>query len=239
MNGAALVLVGVTMGVREGRPAINALYLHSLEAAGMAPVLLAPLMGAPVLRALLDSCRGVVLTGGADIDPTRYGEPAHERVVGVSPERDEMEVAVFALASERQLPILAICRGMQLVNVALGGSLHQHIPDALSSEIDHQQHPAPRHEATHDVSVEEGCRLATVLGASSLRVNSMHHQSLNRVAADLRPVAWAPDGLIEGVEAADRSRWLLGVQWHPEELTASHEHARRLFDAFAFACRAG
>lgn len=241
MSNSATTLVAVTMGTRNGRPSINAPYLASLEAAGLAPVLLSPGMGESVLRSLLGACSGLVLTGGGDIDPACYEQPAHESLSGVSLERDLMEIAAFVAASERNLPVLAICRGMQLVNVALGGTLHQHIPDAFGVTVNHQQTPvAQRDEATHVVAVEEGCGLASILGSASIRVNSMHHQALDRIGAGLRPVGWSPgDGVIEAVKAEDSDRWLFGVQWHPEELTTRHEHARRLFGAFADKVRAG
>ena len=149
-----------------------------------------------------------------------------------------MEIKALNAASQRNLPVLGICRGMQLVNVALGGTLHQHIPDTFGVIVNHQQTPvAQRGEATHGVSVEEGSQLASVLGSASIRVNSMHHQAVDRLGSGLRAVAWSPgDGVIEGLESDDAGTWLVGVQWHPEELTANFEHARSLFAAFAAAC---
>jgi putative glutamine amidotransferase len=147
-----------------------------------------------------------------------------------------MEFAALEMALDRDLPVLAICRGMQVLNVAPGGSLWQDLPSHRESRVEHRQE-AGREVATHDVRVEAGSRLADVLGETSVATNSMHHQGIRVLGDGLRAVGWAEDGLVEGVEMAGRG-FVLGVQWHPEELTGNYEHARRLFGAFVEAARA-
>jgi putative glutamine amidotransferase len=180
---------------------------------------------------------GLVLTGGGDVDPARYSEARHEKTDGVSAERDEMEARATTIALDRHMPLLAICRGLQILNVTLGGSLYQDIPSEFATKINHAQTsgdaPAERSEVTHGVTVEEGCRLAGLLGSTVLDVNSMHHQSAKRIGDGLRPVAWAPDGVVEGLELPGSDRFVVAVQWHPEELVGEHEHARTLFAAIA------
>ncbi len=236
-------LVAVTMGSSPGdggsRPAratLNSAYLRALENAGAVPVMLAPDMEQGTIEALMASVSGLVLTGGVDIAPARYGEAAHEKTTGVSLERDEMEDVATLWALERNVPILAICRGLQFLNVALGGSLHQHLPDVVGEGIQHAQteHGFSRSEATHGVRMERGSCLAALLGADRSTVNSMHHQSINRLGAGLVATAWADDGCIEGAELPGR-RFVAGVQWHPEEMAARYEPARRLFSGFVAA----
>jgi len=239
-------LVAVTMGSSQGdsagRPAratLNAAYLRAIENAGAAPLLLAPGMDHDTVEALMSAVSGLVLTGGVDIEPARYGEAAHERTVGVSSERDEMEDVATLWALERDMPILAICRGLQFLNVALGGSLHQHIPDlpeVARLGIKHAQteHGFARHELTHGVRMEPGSCLSVLLGADRTQVNSMHHQSINVLGSGLVATAWSDDGCIEGAELPGR-RFVTGVQWHPEELAAQDEPARRLFAGFVAA----
>ena len=140
------------------------------------------------------------------------------------------------LALERGLPILAVCRGIQLLNVALGGSLFQDVSADPGTDIRHSQ-AAPRDQPSHTVTVKPGSRLAETLGADEIEVNSMHHQAVKTLGEGLIPVAWAPDQLIEGVEMTDPSRFVLGVQWHPEELCARSEPARRLFAALVSSAR--
>ncbi|MEP7217148.1 MAG: gamma-glutamyl-gamma-aminobutyrate hydrolase family protein [Anaerolineaceae bacterium] len=236
-------LVAVTMGSSPGdsagRPAratLNAAYLRAIENAGAAPVLLAPGMDHETIEALMTRVTGLVLTGGGDIDPARYGEAAHEKTTGVSLERDEMEDAATLWALERDIPILAICRGLQFLNVALGGSLHQHLPEVVGDRIKHAQtgHGFTRAEPTHSVRMEPGSCLSVLLGADRTQVNSMHHQSINQLGSGLVATAWADDDCIEGAELTGR-RFVAGVQWHPEEMAAQDEPARRLFAGFVAA----
>jgi putative glutamine amidotransferase len=234
-------LIGVTTSVVEGtetRPArlqLNAAYLAALQAAGGTPLLLPPQLGCDQLESLLARLDGVLLTGGGDVDPALYGEPRNPATEFVSAARDAMERRAVEWAIEARRPLFAICRGTQVLNVALGGALYQHLPEAPGEGVRHHQ-GEERDAPTHPVEVIEGSRLASLAGSGELLVNSIHHQGVRLPGRGLRPVAWAPDGLIEAVESADPEHWLVGVQWHPEELTGSSEEARRLFAAFVEAC---
>jgi putative glutamine amidotransferase len=158
------------------------------------------------------------------------------------PERDALEFTLLEWALAEDLPVLAICRGVQVLNVALGGTLYQDLAAERPAEVVHDQSlgesPRPRTEPHHPVIIRSGSGLADVLGVETVEVNSMHHQGIKGLAGPLMPVAHAPDGLVEGVEPADPARWsfLVGVQWHPEELCrAGHAPSRRLFDRFVSA----
>lgn len=239
-------LVAVTMGSSPGdaagrppRATLNAAYLRAIGDAGGAPVLIAPGMDHETIEGLMSTVSGLVLTGGGDIDPARYGQPAHPKAVGVSPERDEMEDVATLWALERDLPILAICRGLQFLNVALGGTLHQHLadlPEVARGGINHAQTEAgfARYEATHNIEMKPGSCLAVLLGADRTKVNSMHHQAINQLGAGLVATAWSDDGCVEGAELPGR-RFVAGVQWHPEEMATRDEPARRLFAGFVAA----
>ena len=169
----------------------------------------------------------------ADVDPARYGEKRHEKVRSVNPARDATEAALIKEAKERGTPVLAICRGIQILNVALGGTLVQDIPSQCETKIAHDEESA-RDSRTHEISVEPGSLIATAVGTEHLTVNSFHHQSVKRVADGMRVTARSPDGIIEGIESTDEDWWVMAVQWHPEEMTDSAEPwDRGLFQAFA------
>jgi len=182
----------------------------------------------------LVGCAGLLLTGGVDVDPSLYNEPAHAMAQTPVPGRDAFELALLRAALEQDLPVLAICRGVQLLNVCLGGSLLQHIEQA--------GHVANESGASawHEVTVERATKLYDVLGAERVVVNSRHHQAVtpDRLARGLRITAMSDDGLVEGVEGTTQ-RWLVGVQWHPERLEEDAANfisdSRRLFEAFALA----
>jgi len=188
-----------------------AAYSDCVATAGGVPVML-PCLDDAV--SALERCDALVLTGGGDVDPARYGEDPHETVSGVDPRRDRVEIALVHRALELGLPILAVCRGMQVLNVALGGSLIQHL------EGDHlHQHAAwdfPVHARTHPVSFATGSLAHRLLG-DAIEVNTLHHQALGRLADALVCTGRAPDGVVESVEVPGRHVW--GVQWHPELLT--------------------
>jgi len=179
---------------------------------------------------------GLVLTGGEDIGPGHYGESAHAALGDVHAGRDGFELALMQAAMARRLPTLAICRGIQLANVALGGTLVQDIPSEWPGAIEHEGQ-WPRDLRVHGVQVNARSRIAEALGAAELTVNSFHHQAVGTLASGLTAVAHSSDGVVEGVEWAADDWWMLGVQWHPEELTSTPDDwDRNLFAAFAKAC---
>ncbi len=218
-------------GARPERATLNIAYIAALEGARLAPLLVTPGMQRATLEALLGASGGLCLTGGGDIDPARYGqEPAGTKMDSVIAARDSTEIAALAIADDLGLPVLAICRGMQLLNVARGGTLKQDIPGHSQTDDG-----TARNAPTHGVRISAGTRLATIIGATELRTNSMHHQAVGELAGSLVETGWAEDGIIEAVEETG-TRFVVGVQWHPEELVATQEQARRLFAAFAAAC---
>ena len=232
------VSTSVTIDEYPERAYVNAAYLRAVEQAGGVPVLLAPQLSATARDTLWARLDGLVLTGGGDVDPTRFGESPHPKTTLVSTERDALELELVDRALRDDVPIFAICRGLQVLNVALGGSLHQHVPDVFGAKLAHSQGDK-RHVATHDVKLQtEGTRIGAIVGASDLRVNSFHHQAVHRLGRDLRDVGWAPDNVIEALEHADGRRFVVAVQWHPEDLVSHDAGARALFSAVVDAARA-
>ncbi len=179
----------------------------------------------------IDGLAGLLVTGGgADIDPSLYGQEPHPETDGPPDrERDLMELALTRAALEADLPLLAICRGMQLLNVVHGGDLNQHIPEATLHRV--KPPPGHRHEIVHTIRVEPGTRLAEILGATEHPVNSRHHQAVAHVGQHLKISARAPDGVIEAIERSNR-RFVLGCQWHPEESIRTNPGDRRILEAF-------
>jgi putative glutamine amidotransferase len=229
--------VAVTASIRPDgdtrRVRLTAAYVTALENAGLIPLIVPPLSSAGAAAGVLDSVAGLVLTGGEDVDPARYGEQRHEKVRAVNAERDATEAALIEEARARGMPVLAICRGIQILNVALGGTLIQDIRSQCDTKIAHDEE-GPRDSRSHEVSIEAGSLIAEAVGAEHVTVNSFHHQSVNRVAEGMRVTARSPDGIVEGLESTDKKWWVMAVQWHPEEMTESAEPwDRGLFQAFA------
>jgi putative glutamine amidotransferase len=229
--------VAVTAGIRPdgdtNRVRLAAAYVSALENAGLIPLIVPPLSSDGAAEAIIDSVSGLVLTGGEDVDPARYGEKRHEKVRSVNTARDATEAALISAARSRRTPVFAICRGIQILNVALGGTLVQDIPSECRTQIAHDE-DSPRDSRAHEISIEAGSIIARAVGTEHCTVNSFHHQSVKRVAPGMRITARSPDGVIEGMESADDQWWVMGVQWHPEEMTDSPEPwDRGLFKAFA------
>jgi putative glutamine amidotransferase len=201
------------------RTGLNAAYLRSVSAAGGVPLVLSPLIGASNAAHALDGVDGLVLTGGEDIDPAWYNSDRSPLLDPPSRERDLFELALFAAGRQRELPILGICRGIQLINVALGGTLHQDLPSERPGPVDHNR-AGTRTDRSHAIRVAPGSLAAEALGATSLRVNSFHHQGIRDLAPGLVATGWGEDELVEAVEGAEGQPWMLAVQWHPEEMHA-------------------
>jgi putative glutamine amidotransferase len=236
---APFVIVTATTEIIRGRSRVrvNEAYTDALAAVGLIPIILPPI-DTPLAVASLRDVAGLVLTGGEDVDPALFGQARHPMTGTPHRGRDAYEIALARSAHERRVPTLAICRGAQVMNIALGGTLVQHIPEELPSAINHEA-SEQRGERVHRVAVEPASRLIRVLGDRDIRTNSSHHQSIGHVASDLRVSGVSEDGIIEAVEARDPAWWMLAVQWHPEELTATPEDwDRRLFSGFADAVRA-
>ncbi len=215
-------------------------YLKSVTRAGADPRVLDPETDRS--DTALDAAEGLLLTGGPDVDPARYGERRHDSV-SAAPERDEFETALIRQAIARRLPIFGICRGMQILNVALGGSLIQDLPSygAANRTIEHSR-PTPLCAIAHEVWVSPNSALASLMPdklaeADTCAVNSRHHQAVNRVAEGFDVVATAPDGVIEAIERPGRP-FCVAVQWHPENFWRTGEF-RELFEGFVEACRTG
>ena len=211
-------------------------YVEAVRDAGGTPWLLpvfAP--GGAVIEAAdyLDHLDGLLLSGGEDVDPARFGEEPLPALGPVSPERDEMELALVSRALSKKVPILAICRGAQVLNVAAGGSLYQDIGSQLGGVLQHRQR-APRWSASHTVSVARETGLEDILGGSRVGVNSLHHQAVKELGSGFIVAARAPDGVIEAIEAPDLP-FAIGVQWHPENMFRAEVRMRRLFEAFVTA----
>ena len=212
------------------RTGLNAAYLRSVIVAGGVPVVLSPLIGASHAARALDGVDGLVLTGGEDVDPAWYNADRSPLSNPPSRERDLFELALFAAARQRGLPILGICRGIQLINVALGGTLYQDLPTERPGAVDHNR-AGTRTDRSHAIRLEPDSLVAEALGATSIRVNSFHHQGVRDLAPRLIATGWSEDGLIEAVEGTE-GPWMLAVQWHPEEMHADSEAPERgLFKA--------
>ena len=217
----------------QAEMALGMKYARAIELAGGAPVVIPPL-GPEATDALIEGLAAVCLSGGPDLDPVGYGQEPHPDLGPTEVTLDRFELNVARAADRRRMPVLAICRGMQALNVARGGTLHQHLPALPGAKLEHRQ-TAAGDQPTHAIEVTPDSQLAALLGTGSTSVNSFHHQAIDRIGGGLEAVAWAPDGVIEGVEAPGRD-FLVGVQWHAECLAETEEQLA-LFRGFVEAGR--
>lgn len=211
-----IVAVSATRRIDAGRErvALNTAYVHALARAGLIPLLVPPMLDPEAACSALDRVQGLVLTGGEDVDPGRYGATPHPKLEETDPARDAVELALIAGAERRRLPILAICRGIQILNVAGGGTLYQDLGSERPGPIDHADQ-----RTYHGLRIDPGSLVhRTLQVGGEARVNTRHHQAIRGLAPNLRATAWAEDGVIEAAERRDGAGpWLLAVQWHPED----------------------
>lgn len=215
--------------------ALNLTYPAAMERAGGVPVIVPPLQPSAI-RSLLTGLDGIVLTGGPDLHPSLYGAEPHENLGPTEQEIDVFELALIDAAQREGLPVLCICRGMQALNIARGGTLIQDLPTQRPSDIEHRQ-KVPGRVPTHHVSLRAESAVAELLGRHELDVNSFHHQAIDVLGRDLRVVGEAPDGVIEAIEATE-GQFIVGVQWHAESLIENIEQ-RTLLEAFIGAASEG
>jgi putative glutamine amidotransferase len=209
--------------------ALGLTYPEAIRRAGAVPVVIPPL-DAAAIEPLLDGLWGLCLSGGPDLHPSTYDADPHPALGPTESHLDHFEIALLRAAEARDMPVLAICRGLQVLNVSRGGTLTQDLPSEHPSDVEHRQ-SEPGSTPTHDVALEAGSLVAGCLGVREARVNSFHHQAVDRLGSGLRAVGWASDGVIEAIEATDRS-FTVAVQWHAESMVNSAEQAR-LLEAFA------
>ncbi len=209
---------------------LNQAYTLAIQNAGGIPIVI-PISDQDDAKDLVSICDGILLSGGEDVDPLTYGANPEPEIGKTIIERDEIEKAIIEMAQNQSKPILGICRGIAMINAALGGSIIQDIEKLNPNALNHRQ-TAARSQPTHDIKVEPNSRLFEIVGEKEIQVNSMHHQAINKTPETLRIVANAPDGTIEAFELTDRNKpMLVAVQWHPEEMASHDPKMANLFKA--------
>ena len=219
----------------DGGCKIKSSYIHAVEKSGGVPILIPYIEDVEAIECALSVCDGFCFTGGADVHPKHYGEVASAAIGEIKELRDSLEFSVMERALASGKPILAICRGMQLLNVALGGKLYQDIPTELETDILHRQ-TEPNNAPSHDALLTEGSPLHSLTGKSLIAANSFHHQAVKTLGRGLRVMATAPDGIIEGIWA-DGSQYIRAYQWHPERLCDIDADNKKIFDDFVAAAK--
>ena len=228
------VMVGITSGYKnigEKEIVINKTYLDVIKKAGGIPILLTPQIGKNNLPALKDKLDGILLSGGGDIDPVFFNEEPDYNMRRIDPTRDRFEIDLVRWALHNKKPLLAICRGAQILNIACGGSIIQHLDNQ------HYQHDqkAPKWYPTHFVTFNNNGNLVDIFDGKQVRVNSFHHQAISELGTDVKVVAEAVDGVIEGIEVKDHP-FAVGVQWHPERMYHHYPEQQKLFKEFIKIC---
>lgn len=230
-------IIGITASYFDSRYCIFTTYASAISAAGGVPIVIPFSEDEESINRIVSLCDGVLLSGGCDVAPSRYGEEILNDTVVTAPKRDKFEFKLFELANAQRKPIMAICRGMQVTNVALGGSLYQDLPSQYESDILHAQ-TQPKTEPSHSVNVVADTPLQRLTGSTRLTANSFHHQAVKRLGDGLIPMAYADDGIIEAFYRKEEP-YLRGYQWHPERLYSIDEKTMLIFKDFVEASVGG
>ncbi|MBV7508445.1 gamma-glutamyl-gamma-aminobutyrate hydrolase family protein [Bacillus sp. sid0103] len=228
-------IIGITGAYVKHNEFMEGVYVHhdyhkSVAANGGVPIIL-PYINPEISIETLALCDGIILSGGEDVDPNLFGQEPHHNLGPTTPERDLAEIAIVKYALENNIPLLAICRGVQILNVALGGTLIQDIPSQVNDSIQHSQ-KIERSRDTHWVTLSTNSKLFEIIGSERVRVNSLHHQAIDKVANDLCVVAQSSDGIVEAVEYIHPTTFTVGVQWHPESMANKDLAMNNLFKEF-------
>ena len=231
-------LIGILPVVDEEKKSkIENTYIHAVEESGGNVIMLPYTENSESIKRFVQMCDGFIFSGGADIEPWRYGEKKSEKCGETTPYRDAIEFAVFSEAVKTNKPIMGICRGSQLINIAFGGTLYQDIPSEIETDLTHKQEH-PHSEPAHEAGVVSGSLLHKVIGKSRIHINSLHHQAVKKLGEGLLPMAIADDGVIEGTYLPGE-RLLWGFQWHPEKTFDNSEDSRLIFKKFVEECGKG
>lgn len=214
---------------------LNCNYINAIVEAGGTPVMI-PLVGEEEsLLKYMNIIDGILFTGGVDVSPLYYGENPIKDIGAIEQDRDAYEMFLFKEAYDVNMPIMGICRGIQLINVALGGSLYQDINSQIESSLGHNPKESPMNQVHHMIRIEKNSKLYDIFENETIAVNSFHHQSIKDLGKGLKVTAHSYDGIIEAVESMERD-FVLGVQWHPEALVPKHETSKKLFNEFVKQC---
>lgn len=228
-------IIAITPSYDETRVAIGRRYMDAVQQSGGTPLLLNLTFDADVMEHYAQIADGFLFTGGDDVAPIEYGETVHEGFGDYCLERDKLELPLVKRVMELGKPMMGICRGIQTINVACGGTLYQDLPIEFSKKMSHRQGP-PYSTPSHTVTVKEGTILYDIIGDTTCEVNSMHHQAVKKLAEGWKISAFAPDGTIEAIELPDYC-FALGIQWHPEQLFPVNEKAQLIFKRFIEECK--
>ena len=214
---------------------VNRSYVDSIVRAKGIPTIIPIIEDEEIIKKMLESVDGIIMTGGVDVHPFRFNEEPIEKIGTISAERDDFDFTVMKYAAEMNKPILGICRGIQVINVYFGGTLIQDIPSQRSSNILHSQ-TAEYHVATHKIQIVKDSIIYDMLGENS-EVNSFHHQAIDKLAKDFKVTATAKDGIVETIEYKKKDSFILGIQWHPELMSAKNVKMQNIFDMFVEVCK--